>query len=77
MSLTDQQPPTPEEKGTPALQTASRIGTVGVIIAALYVGWTFYSRHLSDEQAARDLAERKQAEIKKQADLIFGRSENC
>ena len=75
MSLTDQQPPTPEEKGTPALQTASRIGTVGVIIAALYVGWTFYSRHLSDEQAARDLAERKQAEIKKQADLIFGEGE--
>lgn len=75
MSLMNQQEPVPEPKSTSALQTLSRIGTVGVILAALYVGWTFYSRHLSDEQAAQAVAEKEQAERKRQADLIFGGGE--
>ena len=75
MSLTN--PPQPEEvsKGTSALQTLARISTVSVFVAILYVGWTFYSRHASDEQAARDLAAKQQAERQHQADLIFGSGE--
>jgi hypothetical protein len=75
MPLMDEQQPEPKAKGTSALQTASRFATVGVIIAILYVGWTFYSRHLSDEQAANDLAAKQQAERQHQADLIFGSGE--
>jgi hypothetical protein len=75
MSLTNPQPPEPEPKSTSVLQTLSRVGTVGVIIAALYVAWTFYSRHVSDEQAARDLAAKQQADRQRQADLIFGSGE--
>jgi hypothetical protein len=75
MSLTN--PPQHEEvsKGTSLLQTLMRISTVGVIIAILYVFWTFYSRHTADEQAARDLAAKQQAERQHQVDLIFGSGE--
>ncbi len=75
MSLTNPQPPAPESKGTPVLQTLSRFATVGLVIAALYVGWVFYARHTADEQAARDLAAKQQAERQHEADLIFGDGE--
>ena len=75
MSLTNPQQPEEVSKGTSVLQTLLRISTVGVVIAILYVGWTFYSRHASDEQAARDLAAKQQAERQHQADLIFGSGE--
>jgi len=75
MSLTNPEQPDEKSKGTSVLQTLSRIGTFGVIVAAIYVGWTFYSRHLSDEQAARDLAAKQETERKRQADLIFGSGE--
>jgi hypothetical protein len=75
MSLMNEQEPLPEAKATSVLQTVSRFATVGVIIAFLYVGWTFYSRHLSDEQAEHDLAAKQQAERQHQADLIFGSGE--
>ena len=74
MSLIDEQLP-PESKGTSTLQTLSRVGTVGVILAALYVGWTFYSRHLSDKQAAQNLAAKQQAQQEREAKLIFGSGE--
>jgi hypothetical protein len=75
MPLMDQQQPVPESKGTSTLQTLSRIGTVGVILAALYVGWVFYSRHLSDERATQDLAERQHAQQEKDVRQIFGSGE--
>jgi hypothetical protein len=74
MSLPDSQPEQ-EPKRPSVLETLSRVGTVGVIIAALYVGWTFYSRHAADEQAARDLAAKQQADRQREADLIFGSGE--
>jgi hypothetical protein len=74
MSLTDPQP-TQETKGTSVLRTLNRFGTVGLIIAALYLAWTFYARHSADQQAARDLAAKQQAETKREADLIFGNGE--
>jgi len=75
MSPTDPAQPSPESKGTSVLQTLSRFATAGLVIAALYVGWTFYARHASDEQAARDLAAKQQAERQREADLIFGNGE--
>lgn len=75
MSLTNPQQPAEESKGTSVLQTLSRITTAGVVIVALYVGWTFYSRHLSDEQAAHDLAAKQQEEREREANLIFGSGE--
>jgi hypothetical protein len=75
MSLTNPQQSAQEPKGTSILQTLTRFASVGVIISLLYVAWTFYARHASDEQAARDLAARQQAERQHQADLIFGSGE--
>ncbi len=75
MSLTNLQEPPPESQGTSVLTTLNRVGSVGLIIAVLYVAWVFYSRHASDEQAARDLAAKQQAERQHQADLIFGSGE--
>jgi hypothetical protein len=75
MSLTDPQPPIEESKTNSVLQTLLRFTTVGVIIAILYVVWTFYSRHASEEQAARDLAAKQQAQRQHEADLIFGAGE--
>jgi hypothetical protein len=75
MSMLNQQAPAPEPQRTSVLQTLSRFATVGVLIAAIYVGWTFYSRHLSDEQAAQALAAKQHEERQRQADLIFGSGE--
>jgi hypothetical protein len=75
MSLTIPERPDEKSKGASVLQTLSRIGTFGVIIVAVYLGWTFYSRHLYNEQAARDLEAKQETERKRQADLIFGSGE--
>jgi len=75
MSLTNPQQPAQEPKSTSALQTASRFATVGVVIVALYLGWTFYSRHASDEEAARALAASQQAQREREAKMIFGSGE--
>ncbi len=48
---------------------------VGIVLAASYVGYTFYARHASDEQAARELAAKKDAVRRHQAELIFGSGE--
>jgi hypothetical protein len=74
MALTDP-PPELKPERTSVLATLSRFASVGVIIAALYVGWTFYSRHASDESAARDAAAKQEAARQKQAQLIFGSGE--
>jgi hypothetical protein len=64
-----------EPKPTSPLKAASRIASVGILLALLYVGWTFYSRHASDAQAARDLATKQDAKRQAQAKLIFGSGE--
>src|ERR1700733_2055354 len=75
MSLTNPQEPAQEPKSTGVLQTLSRFATAGVVIAALYLAWTFYARHASDEQAARGVAAKQQAQRQREADLIFGSGE--
>jgi hypothetical protein len=57
------------------LQTLQRFGTAAVVIALLYVAWTFYSRYSDNEQAARALADKQQADRQRQVDLIFGSGE--
>lgn len=71
----DQQPAEPDSKSTSVLQTLSRIGAVGVIFAALYVGWTFYSRHLSDQRIAEEIAQKQQEQREHDARQIFGSGE--
>ncbi len=75
MSLTNPQQPAQEPKRTSTLQTVSNFTTVCLVVVVLYLAWTFYSRHASDKQAARDLAAKQQAERQRQADLIFGSGE--
>jgi len=75
MSLTNPQQPAQEPKGTSALKTASRYATVGVIGVALRLAWIFYSRHASDEAAARALAASQQAQRESEAKRIFGEGE--
>jgi hypothetical protein len=74
MALTDSQPVNAPER-TSALQILSRLATVGIVLGALYVGWTFYSRKLQDDQAEHAFAAKKEAARKRQADLIFGSGE--
>jgi hypothetical protein len=74
MATTDT-PPEPEPRQRSVLQTASRFASVGILLAVLYVGWTFYSRHASDERAAQSLAAKQRASRERQAQLIFGSGE--
>jgi hypothetical protein len=74
MALMDSAPE-PDQQRSSVLSTLTRFGSVGIVIAASYVGYTFYSRHAADEQAARDLAARQDAARQHQAELIFGSGE--
>jgi hypothetical protein len=49
--------------------------TIGVIIAALYVAWTFYSRHQSDVEATRAAAAKEQEIRQKEVTAAFGSGE--
>ena len=49
--------------------------TVALILAALYVGWTFYSRHESNRQAQEELAANEANARKKVVDQYFGSGE--
>lgn len=64
-SLLDQQPPdhsAPESKSV--LLAILPYTTVAVLIAALYVAWTFWSRHQSDKQA-EEAAQQQKAQAQK------------
>ncbi|MBV8866742.1 MAG: hypothetical protein JO210_15215 [Acidobacteriaceae bacterium] len=77
MALTDV-PDTPRE---PAKGPGSALGkllpvtTVGVLIAALYVAWTFYSRHQSDVAAQQAAAAKEQARREQTVHTVFGSGE--
>jgi len=67
--------PEPSGKKRSGLAALLPFTTVAMILAALYVAWTFYSRH---ESARKDqeAIEAKQREAEKhQANLIFGSGE--
>jgi len=52
-----------------------RITSVGIIIAALYVAWTFYSRHQRSQEAAQAVEKKQDDERKRVANQIFGSGE--
>lgn len=76
MALTDA--PTPQEpvkRPGSFLQKLLPFTTIGVIIAALYVAWTFYSRHQSNVEAERAAAAKEQAQRQRTVDAVFGNGE--
>ena len=46
--------------------------SVAVVIAALYVAWTFYSRHEANVKAAQELAAKQAEQRQDEARQIFG-----
>ena len=74
MALTDAPPPPPPSSGS-VLRKILPFTTVGVIIAALYVAYTFYARHQSDLDAQRDAAARQQEQRQRTIREVFGNGE--
>ena len=75
MALTDapqEERPRPPGSG---LRKLLPFTTVGVIIAALYVAWTFYSRHESNVAAERAAAAKQQEQRQRTVDTVFGNGE--
>ena len=72
MALTDE-PADPQK--TSALQKMVPFTAVGVVIAAIYAGWTLYSRHESNVEAQRNIEAKQEEARQHQASLIFGGGE--
>lgn len=68
-------PPPPEQKHTSLARRLLPFTTVGVIIAALYVAWTFYSRNESNKQAMQRIQAEREAARKRVVDQIYGSGE--
>jgi hypothetical protein len=49
--------------------------TVALVLAVLYVGWTFYSRHEANRQAQQELDAKQAAARKRVVDQIYGSGE--
>ncbi|MDQ2842298.1 MAG: hypothetical protein M3Y72_14895 [Acidobacteriota bacterium] len=49
--------------------------TVAMIVAALYVAWTFYSRHQSDIEAQKVAAAKQQEQRERTVRAVFGSGE--
>jgi hypothetical protein len=76
MALTDapQEPPrTP--KSWLWLRKLLPFTTISVIAAALYVAWTFYSRHQANVEAERVTAAKEQERRQRTVDAVFGSGE--
>ena len=74
MALTDAGPEKPE-KNKSGLAAILPYTTIAMIIAALYVAWTFYSRHESARKAQAEIETKRQEAEKRNAELIFGSGE--
>lgn len=74
MSLTDAPNP-PEPKRRSILEKILPFVTVAVIIAALYVAWTFYSRYESNKQTVERIEAEKKAKEKQVVNQIYGSGE--
>lgn len=74
MSLTDQPEEHPKRSGF-RLEKLLPVTTVGVILAALYVAWTFYSRHQSEVDAQRAAASKAQEQRERTVKAVFGSGE--
>ena len=74
MALTD----SPGQPFKPPGSTLAKLlpfSTVGVIIAALYLAWVFYSRHESDVAAQQAAAAKEQQQRQRTIDAVFGSGE--
>ena len=74
MPLTDA-PNEPEPTRKRGLSAVLPYTTIALIIAALYVAWTFYSRYESNKKAEAEIAAKKADAEKRVADQIFGSGE--
>lgn len=74
MAITDAPPPHEEKHGS-LLRRILPFTSVGVIIAALYVAWTFYSRYESNQQAMQRIQAEREASRKRVVDQIYGSGE--
>jgi len=71
MALTDAPSP-PERPKRSSLAAVLPYTTVAVVIAALYVAWTFYSRHEANVKAQQELAAQRAEQRQREAQTIFG-----
>lgn len=74
MALTDAPDEKPPTEGS-RLKAILPYTTVAMILALLYVAWTFYSRNESNRQAQADIEAKKEEAQKHVADQIFGSGE--
>lgn len=58
-----------------ALRKVIPFTSVAMIIVALYVGWTFYSRSASNREAEEAASEKERQRAKKVTDTIYGSGE--
>jgi len=77
MSILDSpgEDPIPSPSNETPLKKLLPFTSVALIIAALYVAWTFYSRHQSDRAAAEQIAARQQEARQHVVDQVFGDGE--
>jgi hypothetical protein len=74
MSLTDG-PDEPQRTPKPVLESLIPYTTVAMLIAMLYAGWTFYSRHQDTVRMQQEIDEKQQAARKRVVDQVFGHGE--
>lgn len=75
MALTDAGPEPGPPKSKRGLGAILPFTTVAMILAALYVAWTFYSRQQTAKEAQAALEARQQEKRAKVANQIFGSGE--
>ncbi|MBV9760459.1 MAG: hypothetical protein JO340_07845 [Acidobacteriaceae bacterium] len=71
MALTDAPAP-PDHPSRSPLAAILPYTSVAVVIAALYVAWTFYSRHEAEVKARQALAQQQADHRQREAQTIFG-----
>jgi hypothetical protein len=74
MALTDTGGP-PARKESSILSRLLAITSVGIIVAGLYVAWTFYSRHQRTREAQQAVEKKQDDQRKRVAQQIFGSGE--
>ena len=71
MALTDAPNETPQPRGQ-GLRAVLPYTTVLLVLAALYVAWTFYSRNESNRKAQAEIQAKQEAARKRVVDQIYG-----
>lgn len=74
MAVTDPEPASGPKQSS-ILPLLVRIASVGIIVAALYVAWTFYSRRQSTQEAEQARVKKEEDHRKQVANQIFGSGE--